>query len=82
MKETGTFVTFGCIQACPGVPKHKQVVKLLDRLKSQGEKLEIPLIVILFLAVEVEVFIFLTAAWLPHGQLWATVEGTVSLTRS
>ena len=23
---------------------------------------------------------FLTAIWLPHGQLWATIEGTASLT--
>ena len=25
--------------------------------------------------------LFLTATWLPHGQLWATVEGAASLTR-
>ena len=26
-------------------------------------------------------FLFLTAIWLPHGQLWAIIEGTASLTR-
>ena len=26
-------------------------------------------------------YIFLTAIWLPHGQLWAIIEGTASFTR-
>ena len=26
-------------------------------------------------------YFFLTAIWLPHGQLWAIIEGTASLTR-
>ena len=26
-------------------------------------------------------FFFLTAVWLPHGQLWAIIEGTASLTQ-
>ena len=25
-------------------------------------------------------FVFLTAVWLPHGQLWAIIEGKASLT--
>ena len=29
---------------------------------------------------EIDVVVFFTAIWLPHGQIWAIIKGTASLT--